>query len=188
MAGMARGWRAYIWLFAGSVIESTLLPWPIEFPLLAVMLRGRGAVLPATIAVTLGSVVGGAVMFALGLGASSLIAPYVERWADVGEGLSYWQAHLYDKGPWAVFMAMMTPVPVQVTCLAAGLAGLNAGAVMVAIACGRAVRYGTMALLVYCFGTPLIRWWRSWPGLYRRLIIASFFAIFFILFVMIFIS
>ena len=47
------GW-AYPALFLGSVLESTLLPWPIEFPLLAVMLRGRAHVFPAALAVTVG--------------------------------------------------------------------------------------------------------------------------------------
>ena len=178
LARMAKGPRAYSWLFVGSIIESTLLPWPIEFPFVAVMLRGRSSVWPATFCVALGSALGGILMFWLGHGAASVMAGFVQNWAASDSGLSYWQDYLQAKGPWAVFFAMMTPVPVQVTTFAAGMAGLSWMSVVLAITLGRFVRYSLTGVLIYFFGEQIMTWWRSWPALYKKLTIFGFLVLF----------
>lgn len=153
----ARGRRALPALFIGSVIESSVLPWPIEFPLLAVMLRGRGHVLPAVLAVTAGSALGCAISYVAGLAAFEALAPLVE-----GTGsLEAARARMEEAGAWAVFLAMMAPVPVQLASFAAGLSGVPVGWFVLAVVTGRFLRYAAMAVLVYLTGERLMAWWAA---------------------------
>ena len=174
----ARGRRALPALFAGSVIESSVLPWPIEFPLLAVMLRGRRHVLPATLAVTAGSALGCLIMYLAGLAALEALAPFIEGAGSVEAARS----RMETAGAWAVFVAMMAPVPVQLASLAAGLAGVPVSWFILAVITGRFLRYAAMAVLVYLVGERLTAWWaaRSWRV--RAAGFAVFLAAFFALF------
>jgi membrane protein YqaA with SNARE-associated domain len=156
-----RGSFAYPALFLGSVIESAVVPWPIEFPLLAIMLRGRGHVLPAALVVTLGSVTGALAAYAAGVFAFGSVAEWISdhpRWAEAVEVA---RAKAEARGGWAVFIGMMTPAPVQITSFAAGAAGVGPWAFFAAALCGRAVRYGSMAVLIYAFGPRIMSWWRA---------------------------
>jgi len=156
-----RGRWAYPALFAGSLIESTIFPWPIEFPLLAVMLRGRGHVFTAALVVVVGSVLGGLIAYVVGAAAFDAMAPTLaehENWADA---VAAARERAETRGAIAVFLAMMTPAPVQITSFAAGAAGVGGAAFFVAIAAGRALRYLAMAVLVFAFGQTIMDWWRA---------------------------
>ncbi len=156
----ARGERALPALFVGSVIESSILPWPIEFPLLAVMLRGRRHVAPAMLAVTAGSAVGCLISYLAGLAALEALAPLIEGAASVEAA----RARMEEAGAWAVFLAMMAPVPVQLASFAAGLSGVAFGWFVLAVVTGRFLRYAAMGVLVFIFGEQVMAWWagRSW--------------------------
>lgn len=160
----ARPGMAYPALFVGSVVESSVFPFPIEFPLTAVMLRGRAHVFPAAAAVIAGSIVGCVLAFAAGAAVIGALAPAVAGWAD-GAAMAGARARIADGGPWAVFAAMLTPVPVQITSFAAGLAGLAWGPFVLAVSAGRAVRYLAMAIVLFACGDAIRAWWM---GLGRR--------------------
>ena len=153
------GWRAYPALFLGSVLESTLAPWPIEAPLLAVMLRGRAHVFPAAFIVVLGSIVGCVIAFV----ASAALLQYAIGHVVDAAALEAAQTRLEARGGWAVFFGMMTPVPVQVTSAAAGLAGLSFSSFLLAASTGRTIRYLSMAVLVFWWGPAIRSWWASLP-------------------------
>lgn len=152
---------AYPALFLGSVVESAVFPWPIEFPLLAVMLRGRGHVFPVGLVVILGSVGGALVAYAAGVFAFDAVAAWVvehPRWAEAVDAA---RAKAVARGGWAAFIGMMTPAPVQVTSFAAGAAGVGPWAFFAAALVGRGIRYGSMAILIYAFGPRIMSWWRA---------------------------
>jgi len=165
-------------LFAGSIIESTVFPWPIEFPLLAVMLRGRGHVFPAALVVTAGSIVGGAIAYVVGVAAFDAMAPVLAEHENWSRAVAAARERAEARGAIAVFLAMMTPAPVQITSFAAGAAGVGASAFLVAISMGRALRYLAMAVLVFAFGETIMDWWRARSRGVRRAMVAGLAAAF----------
>lgn len=147
-------------LFIGSIVDSSLLPWPMEFPLTAVMLRGRAHVFPAAIVVWAGSVIGCLAMYVLGAFAFELATSMLDGRVGWFDGVAGARAAVDDRAAWAVFGAMFTPGP-QIATFAAGAAGVSFGAVLAACCIGRALRFGSMAVLVFIFGERIIAWWRA---------------------------
>ena len=140
---MARGPLALLALFAGSVLESTLLPWPIEFPLLAYMLRGRRQVVEATLVVTLGSVLGCVLSYWAGRLALDLAEAFISARPDLALSLEGARARIDAYGAWAVGVSMLTPVPVQLSSFAAGAALIPAPLfVLAAFSAGALWRHG----------------------------------------------
>ncbi|MGD2131946.1 MAG: VTT domain-containing protein [Maricaulaceae bacterium] len=176
----AHGRWAYPALFVGSVIESTVLPWPIEFPLLAIMLRGRGHVFPAAAVVTVGSVIGCVIAFSFGAFAYGLVEPWLAEHPDWAAAVEVARGKAEARGALAAFIGMMTPAPVQITSFACGLAGVGLPAFVLASLAGRTVRYFAMAVLVYLFGEAIMDWWRGRRTLVRRLIVAGLVVLFLI--------
>jgi membrane protein YqaA with SNARE-associated domain len=160
---------AYPALLLGSVVESTIFPWPIEFPLLAVMLRGRGHVFPAALAVTTGSVLGCLAAFLVGALAFDAVAPWLVEHPSWAAAVETARAKADARGAAAVFVGMMTPAPVQITSFAAGVAGVGLWIFLVASAAGRAIRYFAMAVLVFAFGERIMSWWRARSRRLRRI-------------------
>lgn len=155
-------------LFAGSVVESTVLPWPIEFPLLAQMLRGRRHVMPAALAVTLGSVTGCVLAYIAGVYAYDAARVVFEGSGGAAPAaIAAARERAEATGAWAVFFAMMAPVPVQAASFAAGLAGVAPLPFVVAALTGRAIRYFSMAILVWLFGEEVMTVWRRLPAVWR---------------------
>lgn len=164
----ARGRHALVWLFFGSVVESGIAPWPIEFPLLHQMLKGRRHVAPATAVVALGSAVGALVAYSAGALALDA-AQTVFAGGPTGSGQFAAAAErLREQGAAAVFLAMLAPVPVQIAGAAAGAAGLSPAVFFAAALAGRTVRYAAMGVPVYFFGDKVIAWWRRRPKALRR--------------------
>lgn len=173
-----RGRWAYPALFLGSVIESSIFPWPVEFPLLAVMLRGRVSVFPAASAVILGSVVGCLIAFAAGAAAFGAAESFLQShpsWAGAVEAA---RTRIEEGGALTVFLAMMTPVPVQITSFAAGASGVAAPAFAGAVILGRSARYLAMAVLVFAFGERVMTWWSARRRSVRRAFLAGLVAAF----------
>lgn len=173
----ARGRWAVPALFIGSFIDSTVFPWPVAFPLAAQMLRGRRFVFPAAIAVTAGSVLGCLVMYALGLLAYEALAATVLS----GSGETAVEAareRMQAKGALGVFIAMTTPIPVQITSVAAALAGVGPVWFLAALIAGRVARYFSMALILYFFGEAIVSWWRRLSPLLKALTLAACAAVF----------
>ncbi|PWE18847.1 hypothetical protein DDZ18_04460 [Marinicauda salina] len=170
----ARGPHALAALFAGSVIESTVFPWPIEFPLLARMLQGRAKVFPAAAVVTLGSALGCLIAYLGGVAAWDALSPVIAEPGARESALAAARERIDRAGALAVFLGMMTPLPVQITSFAAGLAGVNPALFLAAVLAGRTVRYFSMAVLVYAFGERITAWWRARPPALRAAGVGAF--------------
>jgi membrane protein YqaA with SNARE-associated domain len=153
------GW-AYPALFLGSVIDSTVLPWPLEIPLLAVMLRGRKHVFPAALVVMAGSVLGCFLAFLVGARAYEAVAPWIADHTNWAARLEAARAKAEARGAAAVFIGMLSPWA-QITSFAAGAAGVGTGTFLAASAIGRTIRYFAMAVPVFAFGPRIMSWWRT---------------------------
>lgn len=174
----ARGRWAVPALFVGSFIDSTIFPWPVALPLAAQMLRGRRHVFPAAAAAALGSILGGLLVFVLARLAYDTIAPLIIDDSATAAALADTRARLETGGAVAAFFAMLTPVPVQLTSLAAGLAGVGSAWFALAITLGRGIRYFSMGLVLYAVGDRIVAGW-CWLPRWGRWLVIAFFAILF---------
>lgn len=178
LARAARGRWAVPALFVGSFIDSTIFPWPVALPLAAQMLRGRRFVFPAALAAALGSILGCLLVFALARLAYDMVAPVLVDDAEALAAVSSARARMETGGAVAVFVAMMTPVPVQLTSLGAGLAGVGAVWFALAVTLGRGLRYLAMGVVLYAVGDRIVAGWRGLPRWGRWAFLALFALIF----------
>lgn len=177
-----RGRFALPALFAGSVMESTVLPWPIEIPMLAYMLRGRPQTVAVTLVVSAGSATGCFLAFLAGAAALEALEGFIAARPGLEAGVAASRARIETYGPPAVFFAMLAPVPVQAASFAAGAAGMGAGPFILAALTGRTVRYAAMGAVVYAFGPAIQDWWSRRPRRLRRMAEITAVAIFLALF------
>lgn len=176
--GAARGRWALTFLFLGSVLESTVFPWPIEFPMIAYMLRGKRAVVKVVVVCVLGSVVGSAVFYFVGRAAFEAMEGFIMARPNLESGLETAQAWIEEWGALAVAATTLAPVPVQMASIAAGLSEMAVWAFLPAIALGRAIRYGAMGLIIIFFGDEITGWWESQPKAAKQWGTAIFVAVF----------
>lgn len=180
----ARGRWAVPALFIGSFVDSTIFPWPVALPLAAQMLRGRRHVFPAAAAAALGSILGGLLIYALARLAFDAVAPVLVDDSASAASLAEVRNRMEAGGALAAFAAMLTPVPVQLTSLAAGLAGVGGAWFALAIILGRSLRYFAMGLVLYAVGGRIVAGWRLLPRWGRWLLIGFFAAVFVLLIAM----
>lgn len=182
--GLARGFWALPFLFLGSVIESFILPWPIEFPMLAYMLRGRRHVVVVTITVVFGSALGAFLAYLVGSAALASIEGFIAVRPELAGQIGRAQDRVAEFGGPAVALAMMSPVPVQITSFAAGLARLPAEVFLGAVVIGRTFRYAAMAIPVYFFGERIMGWWSQRPAAFRVTVKLAVYVVFGVLMVL----
>jgi membrane protein YqaA with SNARE-associated domain len=163
----ARGRWALPFLLLGSVLESTVLPWPIEFPMTAYMLRGKRAAVEVITIVTLGSVIGCFLSYLAGRAAFDALEGFILARPELEASLELARQRIENWGPLAVAFAMLAPIPVQVASFAAGLAEMPVWIFLVAVAVGRSARYWAMGVVVLLFGDQIMAWWKSLPKIWR---------------------
>jgi membrane protein YqaA with SNARE-associated domain len=164
----ARGRWALPVLLLGSVLESTVFPWPLEFPMTAYMLRGKRAAVEVITIVTLGSVVGCFLSYLAGRAAFDALEGFILARPGLEANLELARKRIEDWGPLAVAFAMLAPIPVQAASFAAGLAEMTVWTFLVAVAVGRSARYWAMGAVVFLFGDQIAAWWKSLPKTWRN--------------------
>jgi membrane protein YqaA with SNARE-associated domain len=163
----ARGRWALPFLLLGSVLESSVFPWPIEFPMTAYMLRGKRAAVEVITIVTLGSVVGCFLSYLAGRAAFDALEGFIPARPALEANLELARERIEDWGPLAVAFAMLAPIPVQAASFAAGLAEMPVWAFLAAVAVGRSARYWAMGAVILLFGDQITAWWKRLPRIWR---------------------
>lgn len=164
----SRGPFALTFLFLGSVLESTVLPWPIEFPMVAYMLRGKRQTVEVVAVAVAGSVVGSLLFYLAGRTAFELLEGFIAARPGLESSLQTAQDWIAEWGVLAVAFTTMAPIPIQMASLAAGLSQMAILPFVLAIAAGRSIRYWAMGLVVIVFGDRIIAWWKAQPRRRRR--------------------
>ena len=139
-------------LFLVAFLDSTFLPLPgITDILLVVMVTRHPGAMPAYVALTIaGSVAGCLVMHAIGRkGGDALV-----RRRFTGERIEQAMASLQRHGVMAVLIPSLLPppAPFKIFVLLAGVVGISAVRLAVAIAIGRLARYSVLGFLAVRFG------------------------------------
>lgn len=164
---LARSRNAYWILFGGALLESTIFPWPIEFMIAALMLEDRRHVVPVTAIAVLGSILGGVLFFFIGAQLFESVGQVIVANLGMETAFEAKRRIFQDYSLWIIFIAAMTPVPFQITTMAAGVAGVAFWPFLIAATLARSVRYAMMGVALYYFGPAMRRWWRRIPALAR---------------------
>ncbi|MGF1455290.1 MAG: YqaA family protein [Alphaproteobacteria bacterium] len=164
MSDLVRSRSAYPILFVGALLESTIFPWPIEFLLAAMMLEDRRHVAPVTAIAIVGSVIGGVVFYFVGAQLFESVGQSLVQGLGMEEVFDAKRQRFQDYSVWIIFIAAQTPVPFQITTMAAGVAGVAFAPFLLAAALARTVRYTMMAVALYFFGPAMRGWWHRVPS------------------------
>ncbi len=164
---LVRSRYAYPVLFAGALLESTIFPWPIEFLLAAMMLEDRRHVAPVTAIAVVGSVIGGVIFYFIGAELYDSLGVSLVEGLGMEAAFEDKRQRFQDYSIWIIFIAAQTPVPFQITTMAAGVAGVAFWPFLIAATLARSVRYAMMGVALYYFGPAMRRWWRRIPALAR---------------------
>lgn len=139
-------------LFVASLLESTILPVPLEAALVPMMAADRAHVLRlATIALA-GCLAGAMVGYLVGMTLFDLLGrPLLEHFGAVA-AFDEVRRGFERGGFWIVLWVGITPVPFQAATLAAGLTRYDPAMFMVATMLARGLRYYGLGGLVVLFG------------------------------------
>lgn len=146
-------------LALGEVLETTILPWPIEAPLAALMFAHRKRI-PLYLAVVVAStLVGSALMYWAGYHAADALAGNLPFLSE--QDMQAYEQRYADAGFWTIVSGGVFPVPWQIVTLSAGAAGYNFGLFMLASLIGRGLRFGLLAAAVALFGPQITEFWKN---------------------------
>ena len=135
-----------------SFLESTVVPIPLETILVPLMQARRENLWLIALMALIGCLLGALVFYALGYFLFDMFEEFVlSNITNQGQFESFKQRMQTD-GFILVFSTGVTPVPLQVATLAAGVTSYNLFLFVLATALGRIIRYFGLALLVYYFG------------------------------------
>lgn len=167
-------------LFLLAVAEASFFPIPPDVLLLPLCVGKRTQALRFAAICTAGSVLGGAIGYAIGWGAWEAVH---QLFYDYVPGFSVDKFNmvggLYDQyNFWIVFVAAFTPIPYKVITIAAGVFQINFAMFMIASTVGRASRFFLVAGLLYFYGEPIRgfidRWFNPLVVAFTVLLIGGF--------------
>ncbi len=167
-------------LFFLALAEASFFPIPPDVLLLPLCVGKRARALRFAAICTAGSVIGGAIGYAIGWGAwgavDQLFYSYVPGFS---EDKFTMVGGLYDQyNFWIVFVAAFTPIPYKVITIAAGVFQISFPMFMVASLVGRGARFFLVAGMLYFFGEPIRgfidRWFNLLVVAFTILLIGGF--------------
>lgn len=144
-------------LFFLALAEASFFPIPPDVLLLPLCIGKRARALRFAAICTAGSVIGGAIGYAIGWGAWAAVDQvFYDFVPGFSEDKFQMVGGLYDSyNFWIVFVAAFTPIPYKVITIAAGVFAINFPMFMVASFVGRGARFFLVAGLLYFFGEPI---------------------------------
>lgn len=135
-----------------SFLESTVVPIPLETLLVPLMQKRREKLWLIASITTIGCLVGAMAGYAVGYFAFDLVESYVLNGSDSKAQFEEFTQTMENQGFWFVFSTGVTPIPLQLAMLAAGVSHYSLALYMLAVASSRIIRYFGLAILVYYFG------------------------------------
>ncbi len=135
-----------------SFLESTIVPIPLETLLIPLMQSRREKLWLIAAVTTLGCVLGAILGYLVGYFIFDLLKEYVFGNITTQEEFNIFKESINANGFWFVFSTGVTPVPLQVAMLVAGVTQFSFVLYLLAVIGSRSIRYFGLALLVYFFG------------------------------------
>lgn len=151
--------RALPILTALSFAESSFFPIPPDVMLIPMCVANRARAFVYAFWCSLGSILGGALGYAIGMFFWDALGPWLFELLPTWEAKFDQVSALYDQyNFWIVFTAGFTPIPYKIITLAGGVAHVNFPMFMLASALSRSARFYLEAWLVHRYGEPAQKW------------------------------
>lgn len=128
------------------------MPIPIEALLVPLMQKRRDKLWLIALMATVGCLIGALLGYLVGYFLFDLMRDLIMQYMTTEAQFSSFEARMQRDGFWFIFSTGVTPIPLQVAVLAAGVTAYSIPLFLVATALGRVFRYFGLAVLVYYFG------------------------------------
>jgi membrane protein YqaA with SNARE-associated domain len=142
-------------LFVLAFAESSFFPIPPDVLLIALALSIPARSLYFALIASVGSVLGGAFGYVIGLYFMEFIGSHILDLYGLTEKYAYIQGLYRHYDAWAVAIAGFTPIPYKVFTITAGAFRINFFVFMAASFVSRSARFFIIALLIRRFGAPI---------------------------------
>jgi membrane protein YqaA with SNARE-associated domain len=135
-----------------SFLESTVVPIPLETLLIPLMQVRREKIWLIATITTLGCMLGAILGYFIGYFVFDLMRELIMTYITNEQEFEAFQSQMDKNGFWFIFSTGVTPIPLQIAMLLAGLSSYSFALYMLAVTTSRIIRYFSLALLVYLFG------------------------------------
>ena len=135
-----------------SMLESTVVPIPLEAVLVPLMQARRDKLWMIAFMATLGCLVGAIIGYGLGYFLFDLIGDWVIETFSNQEQFDSVKQQMQSQGFWFVLTLGIAPIPFQIAMLAAGAAKYSLFLFVLATVIARSIRYFGLAVVVYIAG------------------------------------
>jgi membrane protein YqaA with SNARE-associated domain len=143
---------APVWLFCIAFVEASFFPVPPDALLIPMALaQPRRAFWFAAIC-TAGSVLGGALGYAIGFYLFARLAQPIIHFYHYQAAFAAFQAKFAQYGVWVILIKGLTPIPYKIVTIAAGAAAFSFVLFMAASVLTRGFRFFLLAVLLRIFG------------------------------------
>ena len=161
------------WLFGIAFAEASFFPVPPDALLIPMALaQPRKAFWFAAIC-TAGSVLGGALGYAIGFFLLDKLAQPIISFYHYGPAFAAFQQKFAQYGVWVILIKGLTPIPYKIVTIAAGAAAFNFWLFMAASLITRGGRFFLLAILLRQFGPPVRVFIEKRLGLVTSLVAAG---------------
>jgi membrane protein YqaA with SNARE-associated domain len=146
------GLWALFWL---AVAESSFFPIPPDVFLIVLCIAVPRRAFRYAAICAVGSVLGGAIGYGLGLGFMDAVGYQILSWYGLTAKYETVQALYQQYDAWAVGAAGFTPLPYKLFTITAGAFKVDFGTFMLASIVSRSARFFLVAAFIYRFGAPV---------------------------------
>lgn len=163
-----------------SFLESTVVPIPLEALLVPLMQKRREKLWLIATITTAGCMLGALVGYAVGYFLFDIFKDVIMEYITTEQQFENFQSQMDKQGFWFIFSTGVTPIPLQIAMLTAGLSKYSLALYMLAVTSSRILRYFGLAVLVYYFGDKteeLIRRYKWTAFAIGAFIILTFFSL-----------
>lgn len=135
-----------------SFLESLVIPIPLETLLVPLMQARREKLWLIASVTTIGCLVGALIGYYIGYFLFDILRDPIMTYITTEAQFEQFQQQMSQHGFWFIFSTGVTPIPLQIAMLTAGLTSYSLMLYMLAVATSRCIRYFSLAVLVYLFG------------------------------------
>lgn len=163
-----------------SFLESMVVPIPLEAIFVPLMQKRRDKLWLIATVTTLGCMLGALIGYGVGFFLFDTMHNFIMQHITTEASFEAFQSTMEQDGFWLIFSTGVTPVPLQLAMLAAGLSQYSLFLYMVAVTTSRITRYFGLAVLVYYFGDQaekLVRKYKWRVAVLSLLAVAVFFGL-----------
>ena len=147
---------AGVWaLFFIALAESSFFPIPPDVFLIALCVGAPKKSFKFALICSVGSVIGGAIGYGLGLGFMDTVGRSILDWYGLHDKYAVVQGLYQQYDAWAVGAAGFTPLPYKLFTITAGAFKIDFVTFMVVSIAARSARFFLVSALIYKFGAPV---------------------------------